>query len=52
MLGTFFNVGELVNGVMDYLLDGPGSYTADSLEPSPIEEEQFVHLLLNKKIQL
>jgi CubicO group peptidase (beta-lactamase class C family) len=52
MLGTFFDVGELVNGVMDSLLDGPGSYTADSLEPSPVEEEQFVQLLLNKEIQL
>ncbi len=50
MLGTTFSSGDLINGVMDSLLDGPGSYTReedDRVNAMPEEEEQFKQMLLN-----
>ncbi len=52
MLGTFFDKHALINGVMDSVLDGPGSYTPESLSPSPVEEEQFIQLLTSGELQL
>jgi CubicO group peptidase (beta-lactamase class C family) len=50
MLGTTFSSGDLINGVMASLLDGPGSYTReedDRVNAMPEEEEQLKQMLLN-----